>query len=135
MPMHEGGGFLVGRLHEDATALERRGWLVGFFMPEGDPRKVSGFEVKFHFVEPGERTHELKVDGAVDFNILLDGTAVGVFDGEEKELAARLDDPDSWIYAVVSPGVVNAFPRHARTRLIMLCVKSPSVPGLKQVVE
>ncbi len=132
--MGETAKFLIGKLFPDAAALGRGGWTIGHFMPEGDPRKFAGFEVKAEIIEPGEYTHALKIDGAYDFNVLMDGEAVAVIDGEEHLVMAQLTDTSSWVYTVVQPGVPNAFPRHARTRLIMLCVKSPSAPGLKQVI-
>jgi hypothetical protein len=109
----------VGNAGSDAPAS--RGWLLGHFMPAGDPRHSDEVEIKWGIHPRGDQRAQW-VAGERRTALLL--LVSGRFRVELPERTVVLARPGDY---VVFGGISHSW--HAEEDSVMLAVRWPSVPG------
>lgn len=106
----------------DPDALQERGWLLGHFLPEGDPRHSDDVEIKWGRHPAGDRRAEwVRGEQRTALLVLISGTFHMEFPGRTVVLAKQGD------YVVWGRGVDHSW--HAPEEAVVLTVRWPSVPG------
>ncbi|MCU7723342.1 signal peptidase I [Actinoplanes sp. KI2] len=106
----------------DLDAPKERGWLVGYFQPDDDPRHSPEVEVKWGRHPAGDRRAEW-VHGEERTAILF--LISGRFTLEFPDRRVTLAKPGD--YVLWGKGVDHSW--HAEEASIVLTVRWPSVPG------
>ncbi len=96
-------GWHTGNAYDDGA--ERRGWLVGAFMPEGDIRATDAVEIKWATHPAGDQRAEwTKDDTRTTIVVLISG---GTFEVQLTGGVAGLVEPGD--YVMWGPGVDHAW--------------------------
>jgi hypothetical protein len=104
-------------------SAERRGWLLGHFLPgPDDPRATRDVEVKWAVYEGGETRREWGVNDRAHTLALL---VRGVFRLQFPERDVLLSHEGD--YVLWEPGVPHLW--HAETAAVVVTVRWPSLPG------
>jgi hypothetical protein len=112
-------GIYVGNAGADAS--EDRGWLLGWFKPDGDPRHSRDVEVKWGMHPRGERRGQwVSGETRAALSLLISGRFLVEFPGRSVLLAQQGD-------YVVYRGVDHSW--QAEEDTVLLTVRWPSVPG------
>jgi hypothetical protein len=102
-------------------AGDRRGWLLGHFMPVGDPRHSDDLEVKWAIHPQGEHRQEWVSDERrTTVLILISGRFRVELPGQSVLLSHQGD-------YVVFHGIGHSW--HAEQDSVVLAVRWPSLPG------
>jgi hypothetical protein len=115
---------MAGRIHVGSAPLdapENRGWLLGHFMPRGDPRHSEAVEIKWGAHPRGDRRAQW-VTGEVRTALIV--LVRGRFRIEFRERSVLLAQPGDY---VVFDRVDHTW--HAEEESVILGVRWPSVPG------
>ena len=114
-------GVTSGNAAQDSA--NRRGWLVGHFLPgPDDPRATADVEVKWAVYDGGEVRPDWGVnDRAHTLAILVRGVFRLRFPEHEVLLSQEGD------YVLWEPGVPHLW--HAETPAVVVSVRWPSLPG------
>jgi hypothetical protein len=113
-------GVYVGNAGVDA-ALDR-GWLLGHFKAEGDPRRSDALEIKWGVHPPGdERARWVRGEERTALQVLISGRFRVDFPGRSVVLERQGD------YVVWGRGVDHSWV--AEEESVVLTVRWPSVPG------
>ncbi|OHU47256.1 hypothetical protein BKG82_26745 [Mycobacteroides chelonae] len=124
----QGSGFVTGSLASDASAMQRRGWVVGAFMDPGDARHCTDLEVKYgQFRRGQDPQHRAKVSSTTEFTLVLSGTVRAVVGSREMVLSQG-------DYVLIHPGTPNNTVLEVLADAIIFTVKAPSDPGAKQAL-
>ena len=108
----------------DIDAPKERGWLLGHFMPPGDPRHSPEVEVKWgHHPRHDRRAEWVRGEHRTAALFLISGRFTLEFPDRRVTLANPGD------YVVWGKGVDHSW--HAEEESIVLTVRWPSVPGYK----
>jgi hypothetical protein len=100
---------------------ERRGWILGHFMPVGDIRRSKDVEIRWAIHEPGERRAQwVTEEQRTTAIILISGRFRVELPGQYVVLAQQGD-------YVVFHGISHSW--EAETNCIVLGIRWPSVPG------
>ncbi len=106
----------------DVDALSERGWLLGHFRPETDPRHSQDVEIKWGVHPPGdERAAWVRGEERTALLVLISGRFRVELPGRSVLLAKRGD------YVVWGHGVDHSW--YAEEESVVLTVRWPSVPG------
>jgi hypothetical protein len=108
----------VGNAATDAAA---RGWLLGHFMPPGDPRNSDDVEIKWGVHPAGERRPGWVTD---DPRSMLSVLVSGRFRIDLPDRSVVLAEPGDYI---VFHGVNHTW--HAEEASVVVSVRWPSLPG------
>ncbi|WP_067485637.1 signal peptidase I [Actinomadura hibisca] len=109
----------TGKAAPDAAA--DRGWLLGHFKPEGDPRHSTDVEIKWGVHEPGERRAQWTTgDERSALLVLISGHFVMEFPDGEVPLTQQGD-------YVVWHQVDHSW--RAEQESVVMTVRWPSTPG------
>lgn len=112
----------VGKAPAEGAA--NAGWLLGHFMPPGDPRHSEDVEVKWGVHPAGEeRAQWVRGEARTTFAVLVSGRFRLRFPDRDVLLAEPGD------YVVWGRGVDHSWV--AEQESVMLIVRWPSVPGYK----
>jgi hypothetical protein len=114
------GEIYVGKA--DLDAPRERGWLLGHFLPPGDPRHSADVEIKWGRHPKGERRARW-VTGERRTALLV--LISGRFHVELPDRTAVLAEPGD--YVLWGQGVDHCW--YAEQESIVLTVRWPSVPG------
>jgi hypothetical protein len=107
--------------YADADAPAHRGWVLGHFMPPGDPRQSSDIEIKWGVHPCGDkREHWVTAESRNAAIFLISGR----FRVDLPDRSVVLDRPGAYI---VFGGVSHSW--EAEDDSITICVRWPSVPG------
>jgi hypothetical protein len=107
--------------YADADASAHRGWLLGHFMPPGDPRQSSDVEIKWGVHPRGDkRAHWVSAESRTAAIFLISGR----FRVDLPDRSVVLDRPGAY---VVFGGVGHSW--EAEDDSTTICVRWPSVPG------
>jgi quercetin dioxygenase-like cupin family protein len=113
-------GVYVGQAAADAAA--DRGWLLGHFKPEGDPRHSDDVEIKWGVHPPGdERAQWATEEKRTALLVLISGRFRLRFPGGDVVLSKQGD------YVVWTAGVDHSW--KAEEQSVVMTVRWPSVPG------
>lgn len=113
------GGVYVGNAAADGA--ERRGWIVGHFLPDGDPRASRDVEIKWGDHPAGDERAEWQVsEQRTTVVVLVHGRFSLRFDTGPVTLAAPGD------YAMWGKGVAHSW--RAEEASVVLTVRWPSQP-------
>jgi hypothetical protein len=105
----------------DADAPAHRGWLLGHFMPPGDPRQTSDVEIKWGVHPRGDkRAHWVTGESRTAAIFLISGR----FRIDLPDRSVVLDRPGAY---VVFGGVGHSW--EAEEDSLTIGVRWPSVPG------
>lgn len=107
--------------YADADARENRGWLLGHFMPAGDPRQAGGVEIKWGVHPRGDKRAQWVTAESRTAAIFL---VSGRFRVDLPDRSVVLDRPGAY---VVFSGVGHSW--EAEEDSTAICVRWPSVPG------
>jgi hypothetical protein len=106
----------------DPDALADRGWLLGYFKPEGDPRHSTEVEIKWGRHPRGDRRAEwVRGEARTALLVLISGCFHMEFPGRTVVLDKQGD------YVVWPRGVDHSW--FAAEESVVLTVRWPSVPG------
>jgi hypothetical protein len=106
----------------DPDALADRGWLLGHFKPEGDPRHSTEVEIKWGRHPRGDRRAEwVRGEARTALLVLISGCFHMEFPGRTVILDKQGD------YVVWPRGVDHSW--FAAEESVVLTVRWPSVPG------
>jgi mannose-6-phosphate isomerase-like protein (cupin superfamily) len=109
----------VGNAAADAPA--GRGWLLGHFQPDGDPRRSDDVEIKWAIHPPGDRRAQwVTGEQRSAALILISGRFRVELPGRSVLLAEQGD-------YVVFHGVSHSW--HAEEASVVVAVRWPSLPG------
>ncbi|NBE83116.1 cupin domain-containing protein [Micromonospora rubida] len=113
----------VGNAGVDGPA--EGGWLLGHFMPPGDPRHSTDVEVKWGVHPPGEaRSRWATGERRTALLVLVSG---GRFRVELPDRTVLLAEPGD--YVVWGRGVDHSW--YAERESVLLTVRWPSLPGYR----
>ncbi|MFI0796784.1 signal peptidase I [Micromonospora rubida] len=113
----------VGNAGADGPA--EGGWLLGHFMPPGDPRHSTDVEVKWGVHQPGEaRSRWATGERRTALLVLVRG---GRFRVELPDRTVLLAEPGD--YVVWGRGVDHSW--YAERESVLLTVRWPSLPGYR----
>ncbi|GAA2625026.1 cupin domain-containing protein [Paractinoplanes durhamensis] len=114
------GEIYVG--NADLDAPKERGWLIGHFLPDGDPRHSTDVEVKWGRHPAGDRRAEwARGERRTAVLVLISGC----FHMEFPERTVVLSAPGD--YVLWGPGVDHTW--FAPQETVVLTCRWPSVPG------
>ncbi|WP_431977269.1 signal peptidase I [Micromonospora haikouensis] len=109
----------------DVDGPREGGWLLGHFMPEGDPRRSGDVEVKWGVHAAGEaRSRWATGERRTALLVLVSG---GRFRVELPDRTVLLAEPGD--YVVWGRGVDHSW--YAERESVLLTVRWPSVPGYR----
>ena len=107
--------------YADTDAAAHRGWLVGHFMPPGDPRHTGDVEIKWGVHPRGEKRADwVTADPRTGAFILVSGR----FRIDLPDRSVVLDRPGAYL---AFQGVGHSW--EAEEDSVMLAVRWPSLPG------
>jgi hypothetical protein len=107
--------------YADADAPEHRGWLLGHFMPPGDPRRTGDVEIKWGAHPRGDKREQWVTAETRTAAIFL---ISGRFRIDLPDRSVVLDRPGAY---VVFGGVGHSW--EAEEDSLTIGVRWPSVPG------
>jgi hypothetical protein len=109
----------VGNAGSEGAA--RRGWIIGHFLPEGDPRRSTDVEIKWGVHPAGdERTSRSEVEHRTTVVLLASGRFEVLFDTRVVELREPGD------YAMWGRGVGHSW--RAVEDSVVVTIRWPSTP-------
>ncbi len=112
----------VGNAYADGE--HEGGWILGHFLPPGDPRHSADVEVKWGVHPPGDTRARWAVEETrTAVLVLVSGSFVMLF--RDREVV--LDRPGD--YVLWGPGEDHSW--RADTDAVVLTVRWPSVPGYR----
>ncbi|MEU4567809.1 signal peptidase I [Micromonospora sp. NPDC023956] len=100
------------------------GWLLGHFMPAGDPRHSTDVEVKWGVHAAGESRSRWATDECRTALLVL---VSGAFRVELPDRTVRLGEPGD--YVLWGRGVDHSW--YAERESVLVTVRWPSVPGYR----
>ncbi len=125
------GAYVVGSMEQDATQIDRGGWIIGSFFPkDGDDgsRNCDALEVKYWSFDPGGAdAHGEKVSSTVEWTYLLSGRVRARIGDETVELAGG-------DYVLIHPGTPNNVVAEVLESTVAITVKAPSRPDAKKLL-
>jgi len=105
----------------EVDGKDRRGWILGHFMPPGDVRHSADVEIKWAIHQRGERREEWVADERrTTAIILISGRFRAELPGRSVTLAEQGD-------YIVFHGISHSW--EAETDCVVVGVRWPSVPG------
>ena len=107
--------------YADADGAVNRGWLLGHFMPPGDPRQTRDVEIKWGVHPRGDKRAQWVTAESRTAAIFL---ISGRFRVDLPDRSVVLDRPGAY---VVFSGVGHSW--EAEEDSTAVCVRWPSVPG------
>lgn len=107
---------------------ERKGWIYGSFMNEGDVAKDERAEIKVTKLDKSftSKPHYNKASTKLD--IVWQGIAIWEVDGQEIEM--KTGD-----YLIIPPGTIVCVKKVLSEELIVQTIRIPSLSGDKVIVE
>ena len=118
-------GYAIGNYSKDSRT--HRGWFIGTFMDEGAV-KTDAVEIKYWEEDVGPSSHKAKISATFECTLVIQGSCKGVIDGREITLSAGE-------YIAIQPGTPSNIPTYITEPVIGLCIKAPSDPSAKKLID